>query len=126
MKKRLARSRRVHEVDSDEILPEYDFSRARRNPYAARFSTNLDRELAMKKRPAKAKKVRNAGDEIDPEYDDKARRNPYSDRRREGTNLILLDPDVAKVFPDSVSVNKALRALSGIIRRSSKPPRTAR
>lgn len=81
----------------------------------------------MKKRPAKAKKVRNAdSNEIDPEYDDEARRNPYSDRRREGTNLILLDPDVARFFPDSASVNKALRALSGIIRRSSKSRQTTR
>jgi hypothetical protein len=81
----------------------------------------------MKKRPARSKKVRPTRTaEIDPEYDDKARRNPYADRRREGTNLILLDPDVAKVFPDSASVNKALRALSGIIRRSSKPRRTPR
>lgn len=81
----------------------------------------------MKKRPGGLEKVRQAhSDEIDPEYDDKARRNPYADRRREGTNLILLDPDVAKVFPDSASVNKALRALSAIIRRSSKSRRTTR
>lgn len=81
----------------------------------------------MKKRPARSRKVRQVrSDEIDPEYDDEARRNPYADRRREGTNLILLDPDVAKVFPDSVSVNKALRALSGIIRRSSKSRRSSR
>ena len=65
----------------------------------------------MKKRAAKAKKVRSASSEIDPEYDDKARRNPYSDRRREGTNLILLDPDVARVFKSPESVNAVLRAL---------------
>jgi len=78
----------------------------------------------MKKPTARSKRVRQPHtDEIDPEYDDKARRNPYADRRRDESNLILLDPDVAKVFPDSTSVNKALRALSGIIRRSSKPRR---
>jgi hypothetical protein len=78
----------------------------------------------MKKRTTRPKKVRQArNEEIDPEYDDQARRNPYADRRRDESNLILLDPDVAKVFPDSTSVNKALRALSGIIRRSSKPRR---
>jgi len=80
----------------------------------------------MKKRPARSKKVRKtASEEIDPEYDDSARRNPYADRRREGTNVVVLDPDVAKVFPDSTAVNKALRALSGIIRRSSRSRRSA-
>lgn len=28
-----------------------------------------------------------------------------------GTNLVLIDPELAKVFPDSASVNRALRAL---------------
>lgn len=30
-------------------------------------------------------------------------------RYRAGTNLVLLDPDVAKVFPDEAAVNEALR-----------------
>jgi hypothetical protein len=34
-----------------------------------------------------------------------------------GVNIVILDPDVAKVFPDSASVNEALRALLPIIRR---------
>jgi len=81
----------------------------------------------MKKRPAKAGTIREANsDDILPEYDfSKARRNPYAARYREGTNLVLLDPDVAKDFPDSESVNEALRALSSIIRRrrsKSRPP----
>jgi hypothetical protein len=43
----------------------------------------------------------------------------------EGTNLIALDPDVRKMFPDSESVNRALRALGQIIteQRATKPPR---
>jgi hypothetical protein len=38
----------------------------------------------------------------------------------EGANVIVLDPDVAKVFTDSESVNKALRALAGIIQHQSE------
>jgi hypothetical protein len=38
-------------------------------------------------------------------------RGKYADRFRSGTNLILLDPDVAASFPDARSVNEALRAL---------------
>jgi hypothetical protein len=54
-------------------------------------------------------------DEMQPEYDLsklKGRvRGKYVERYREGTNAVLLEPDVAEVFPDSESVNKALRLL---------------
>lgn len=33
----------------------------------------------------------------------------YYERYREGTNVLLLDPDVAQEFPDSDSVNRILR-----------------
>jgi hypothetical protein len=35
----------------------------------------------------------------------------YAKQYAEGTNIIVLDPDVAKVFPDSAAVNQALRKL---------------
>jgi hypothetical protein len=35
----------------------------------------------------------------------------YAKRYAEGTNLVLLDPDMAAAFPDSKSVNEALRCL---------------
>ncbi len=55
-------------------------------------------------------------DEIGPEYDlSGSRPNPYVARYAEGTNLVRLDPDVAKVFPSSHAVNHALRALVQII-----------
>lgn len=38
-------------------------------------------------------------------------RGKYAKQYAEGTNVILLDPDVAKEFPTSESVNKALRTL---------------
>lgn len=38
-------------------------------------------------------------------------RGKYFERYREGTNLVLLEPDVADAFPDAESVNRALRAL---------------
>ena len=40
----------------------------------------------------------------------------YSRRYDQGTNLVLLDPDVAKVFTTPTSVNRALRALAKIIK----------
>lgn len=36
-------------------------------------------------------------------------RGNYAKRYREGTNLALIDPDLHKLFPDSESVNRALR-----------------
>jgi hypothetical protein len=54
----------------------------------------------------------NDDDEILPEYDfTGAVRGKYYERYRRGTNVVLLDPDVAAVFRDSASVNDALRRL---------------
>ena len=54
-------------------------------------------------------------DELRPEYDLsklKGRvRGKYAARYTEGTNLILLDDDVAGAFPNSQAVNEALRSL---------------
>jgi hypothetical protein len=47
-----------------------------------------------------------------PEYDfSGAVRGKYYDRYRQGTNVVLLDPDVAAVFRDSAQVNDTLRRL---------------
>jgi len=66
------------QADADEILPEYDFSRARPNKYASRYAA--------------------------------------------GSNVVVLDPDVAAVFPSAGEVNEALRALAGIIRKHGQHP----
>jgi hypothetical protein len=56
-------------------------------------------------------------DEMRPEYDFSGGvRGKYAARYAAGTNVVLLDPDVAEVFHDAESVNRALRALAGIIR----------
>lgn len=45
-------------------------------------------------------------------------RGKYMGRYEEGSNVVVLSPDVAEAFPDSESVNEALRALMDIARRS--------
>ncbi len=54
-------------------------------------------------------------DELRPEYDlsklTKRVRGKYVERYRLGTNVVLLEPDVYKAFPDADSVNSALRTL---------------
>jgi hypothetical protein len=48
-----------------------------------------------------------------PEYDlTGGVRGKYTERYAKGTNVILLDPDVAEKFPTSAAVNEALRRLS--------------
>ena len=41
-------------------------------------------------------------------------RGKYYRRYRGGTNLVLLDPDVADAFPDAKAVNEALRVLVNV------------
>ncbi len=53
-------------------------------------------------------------DELRPEYDLRKLlkggvRGKYAQRYRAGTNLVLLEPDVAKAFPSEEAVNEALR-----------------
>ncbi|MDX6306425.1 MAG: hypothetical protein QOI77_3394 [Blastocatellia bacterium] len=54
-------------------------------------------------------------DDLRPEYDFSQMkggvRGKYFERYREGTNVVLLDPDVAAAFPDAKAVNDALRLL---------------
>ena len=51
-----------------------------------------------------------APDEMRPEYDLRGGvRGKYYERYKQGTNVVLLEPDVAKVFRDSATVNEALR-----------------
>jgi hypothetical protein len=50
-------------------------------------------------------------------------RGKYVDRYRRGTNVVLLDPALAEAFPDSKSVNNALKALLAVATRSERRKR---
>ncbi len=80
MRKDDRKGRDARRIDVDEILPEYDFSRARANKYASRYAA--------------------------------------------GSIVVVLEPDVAAVFPSAGEANEALRALAGIIQKH-RPRRTA-
>ena len=73
MKRTRVKDQKASTVDIDEILPEYDFRRARPNKYAARYAA--------------------------------------------GSVVVVLEPDVAAVFPSARETNEALRALAGIIQK---------
>ncbi|MCT7997225.1 hypothetical protein [Laspinema olomoucense] len=60
-------------------------------------------------------------DELSDEYDfsqlSGGLQGKYVERYQKGTNLVLLDPDVARAFPTQESVNEALRLLIQISER---------
>ncbi len=52
------------------------------------------------------------------EYDfSKGIRGKYAKRYAEGTNVVVIEPDIAKFFPDHNSVNQALRSLAEIVKK---------
>jgi len=51
-------------------------------------------------------------------------RGKYIERLRERSNVVVLDPRVAKLFPNAASVNSALLSLAEVARRSARLPRS--
>lgn len=66
-------------------------------------------------------------DDLRPEYDlsqlKGGVRGKYYRRASAGTNLVLIDPDLAKFFPDASAVNRALRVLAEAAQAAAKPKR---
>jgi len=55
------------------------------------------------------------------EYDfSKGIRGKYAKRYAEGTNVVVIEPDIAKFFPNHDAVNQALRSLTEIIKKQRK------
>jgi len=83
------------------------------------------------------KKVKSTSDELRAEYKrsdfTKLERGKYYERIRASSNVVVLDPEVAAVFPNSAAVNKALHSLvevaesvSGLTSGSGRPARLRR
>ncbi len=67
------------------------------------------------------KKAKDSEPDMLPEYDFRGGvRGKYATRFSEGSNVIVLDPDVASLFPDSKSVNDALRAIVKVAKQQIK------
>ncbi|MBF0293409.1 MAG: hypothetical protein HQK86_14765 [Nitrospinae bacterium] len=69
-------------------------------------------------------KKKKVGDELRPEYSfdySKAVRGKYCKRiLKEGANVVMLEPDVAKAFCDSAAVNDALRSLLDLTKTTQR------
>jgi len=70
------------------------------------------------------KKVKNSSDELRPEYKlsdfKKLERGKYYDRVKESSNVVVLDPEVASVFPNSEAVNRALHSIIEVGSRAAR------
>ncbi|MBC7943838.1 MAG: hypothetical protein H7X91_00900 [Burkholderiales bacterium] len=68
-------------------------------------------------------KTPESSDDLRPEYDfdfSKGERGRYYKRLlKEGSNNVVLEPDVAQAFPNSAAVNDALRAVIELVRSST-------
>jgi len=68
-------------------------------------------------------------DELKPEYTreqlGQGARGKYYNSYRSGTNLVLLEPEVAKAFPDDKSVNDALKSLIKVAQASVQPSKAS-
>ena len=77
------------------------------------------RNATTKKTPSRRRTV-----EMRAEYDFSGGvRGKYADRYRRGINVVLIDPELAEAFPDSKSVNDALRGLVAIATRADSRKR---
>ena len=68
------------------------------------------------------RKTRKSSDpDLRPDYDfSRGVRGKYARRYVQGANVVVLEPDVAKAFPNSAAVNSSLRALAALLRQQAK------
>jgi hypothetical protein len=83
-------------------------------------SSALDARQRTKEGSMNRKGKTRSADDIRPEYDFTGGvRGKFYKEYMKGTNVVLLDPDVAEVFPDSQAVNAALRALAELAKKQA-------
>jgi hypothetical protein len=74
------------------------------------------------------KSIKGQIEELRPQYTGadfpKLTRGKYADKLRTSSNVIILDPELADLFPNSEAVNSALRSLSEIALRARVQPNT--
>ncbi len=84
------------------------------------FSDPLSLTIELRKREVFMNQS-NGNQEMLDEYDfSKGIRGKYAERYKKGTNVIVVDPDVAEYFSDSKTINDALRSIIPIIRQNVK------
>jgi hypothetical protein len=91
-------------------------------PKEATIFVLLARESPADENDGLMKKAGEKNNEMLPEYDfAEGVRGKYARRYARESNVVVLEPDVAKVFPNAEAVNASLRSLVKIIRRRKVP-----
>jgi len=99
-------------------------------PSAVRQSASSALAVLLLAKGAFMRKAKSASDELRAEYKrsdfKKLERGKYYERVKAGSNIVVLDPEVAAVFPNSAAVNKALHSLVEVAQAatlaSRRPP----
>jgi hypothetical protein len=82
------------------------------------YSHNQARESRLHENQGIMERPREKNNEILREYDfSQGVRGKYARPARRGSNVVVLEPDVAKVIPNAEAVNSSLRSLAKIICR---------
>jgi hypothetical protein len=91
-------------------------------PKEATIFASSARESRADENDGIMKKAREKNNGMLREYDfSKGVRGKYARRYARGSNVVVLEPDVAKIFPNAEAVNSSLRSLADIIRRRKSP-----
>lgn len=78
-------------------------------------------------KPPAARPQPAGAEEMRPRYDFSGGvRGKYAARYRAGSNVVVLEPDVAARFPNAASVNRALRAVADLADETPPKPRSRR
>src|SRR3989442_10155792 len=114
-------------ISAMAVLPDYIRTNGNcwlsciRNGVIISASSAPGARAGVKERVMKQATERAADPEMRAEYDfSRGVRGKYARRYAQGANVVVLEADVAKVFPNAKAVNDSLRALAGIMRRQHK------
>jgi len=100
------------------------FEWAERKAESTKFALLVRGQPAMSKNNMKKqpKKKRHSSDEMRGQYDfGRGVRGKHATRYATGTNVVVLEPDVASQFPTAADVNDTLRAVAKLIERRKRP-----
>jgi alpha-beta hydrolase superfamily lysophospholipase len=91
-------------------------------PEFAWSALDAQRRVSAKNMKKQSRTRRRLADTIRPEYDfSKGVRGKHAARYAAGTNIVVLEPDVAREFPTDYEVNETLRAVAKLLKNRKRP-----
>jgi hypothetical protein len=122
--KKARRNLKKHDVSFDEAVTALKGAFLLLDIQREKLYVSSAQDLRLRTRGKDMKNKNKNSDQLRPEYDfdySKAVRGKYYRRLLdEGSNVVILDPDISKAFRDSSSVNEALRSLLELTRSTKR------